>query len=61
MSLLDTQMVSANGTVSRDKFLSLNALQVYNDTKKGLFKSGSITGSEMLKTEGFKEQKANKI
>lgn len=54
-------MHQTSATVSRDKFISLNALQFYRDTKHNLFKKENLIGDDLLNTDRIKMGKINLI
>lgn len=54
-------MHQTSATVSRDKFISLNALQFYRDTKQNLFQKENLIGDDLLNTDRIKMGKINLI
>jgi len=43
-----------SATVSREKFISLNALQFYRNTKQNLFQKESLVNDDLLSTDKLK-------
>lgn len=54
-------MQKTSKAVSRDKFISLNALQFYRNTKQHLFKKDNIVTNDLLNTDRVKVEKVGLI
>ena len=61
ISLLDKEMQKTEAAISRDKFISLNALQFYRNTKHNLYKRESIISDDLLSSDRLKVGKVNMI